>query len=113
MTKTVLIAISVAMLALGATTYAAGHRTRQSLDVRLLSKHGKFFVGGSLTFFGLALLVITALTRLLRWKVATCRPIGITASAIGPVIWQVLLQPEVPCLWWPIWPFGLNANART
>ncbi len=66
MTKTVLIAMSIAMMALGGTTYASGHRTRQSLDVPLLSKHGKFFVGGSLTFFGLALLVISVLTQLSR-----------------------------------------------
>jgi hypothetical protein len=56
----------MAMMALGATTYASGHRTRKSLDVPLLSKHGKFFVGGSLAFFGLTLLVITALTHLVR-----------------------------------------------
>ncbi|HEV3159288.1 MAG TPA: hypothetical protein VGZ89_04820 [Xanthobacteraceae bacterium] len=66
MTKTVLIGMSMAMMALGATTYASGHRTRKSLDVPLLSKHGKFFVGGSLAFFGLTLLVITALTHLVR-----------------------------------------------
>jgi len=66
MTKTVLIAMSIAMMSLGISTYASGHRTRKSLDVPLLSKHGKFFVGGSLAFFGLALLAITAMTHLLR-----------------------------------------------
>lgn len=66
MTKTVLIATSIAMMALGVTTYASGHRTRKSLRVPLLSKHGKFFVGGSLVFFGLGLVIITALTHSLR-----------------------------------------------
>jgi hypothetical protein len=66
MTKTVLIAMSIAMMALGVTTYASGHRTRKSLNVPLLSKHGKFFVGGSLAFFGLGLLVIATLMHSLR-----------------------------------------------
>jgi len=66
MIKAVLIVLSVAMIALGVAIYASGHRTRKSLDVPLLSKHGKFFVGGSLAFFGFGLLVITALTHFLR-----------------------------------------------
>jgi hypothetical protein len=58
MIKVVLIALSGAMIALGITMYFSGHRTRKSLDVPLLSKHGKFFLGGSLAFFGLMLLAI-------------------------------------------------------
>jgi len=66
MTKTVLIAMAIVMMTLGLTTYVSGHRTRKSLDAPLLSKHGKFFFGGSLAFFGFGLLVITALTHFLR-----------------------------------------------
>ncbi len=48
MTKTVLIALSLAMMALGLAIYASGHRTRKSL-----SKHGNSFLGGSPAFFAL------------------------------------------------------------
>jgi hypothetical protein len=58
MAKTVLIALSVAMIALGPAIYASGHRPRKSLDVPLLSRHGKFFLGGSLAFLGLGLLAV-------------------------------------------------------
>jgi len=51
--------LSLAMIALGTCLYASGHRKRKSLDVPLLSNHGKFFLGGSLAFLGLGLLALT------------------------------------------------------
>jgi hypothetical protein len=58
MIKVALIALAVAMISLVITMYSLGHRSRKSLDVPLLPKHGKFFLGGSLAFFGLVLLAI-------------------------------------------------------
>jgi len=66
MIKIVLVAMSVAMVALGIIIYSSGHRTRKSLDVPLVPKHGKFFLGGSLVFFGLMLLAIALMRALLR-----------------------------------------------
>jgi hypothetical protein len=61
MTKVVLITLSVAIMGVGLTIYASGHRRRESLKVPLLSRHSKFFVGGSVTFFGLVLLAVALL----------------------------------------------------
>ncbi len=59
MFRAVLIALSVAIMVVGLAIYALGHRKRKSLDVPLLSAHGKFFLGGTLAFFGLVLLAVT------------------------------------------------------
>lgn len=56
MFKAALIVLSVVLMVLGFVIYASGHRTRKSLDVPLLSEHGRFFLGGTLAFFGLVLL---------------------------------------------------------
>jgi hypothetical protein len=49
------------MMVLGLAIYASGHRKRESLNVPLLSEHGKFFVGGTVAFFGLVLLTIAVM----------------------------------------------------
>ena len=59
MLKASLLALSVAIMVLGLAIYASGYRKRKSLDVPLLSAHGKFFLGGTLAFFGLVLLAVT------------------------------------------------------
>jgi hypothetical protein len=58
MIKAVLIVLSVVIAALGLGIYASGHRTRKSLDVPLLSKHGALFLGSCMALFGLALLAV-------------------------------------------------------
>jgi hypothetical protein len=61
MTKEVLIALSIVMIAFGLVIYASGDRTRKSLDVPLLSRHSMFFLDGILALFGLLSLTVLML----------------------------------------------------
>jgi len=61
MTKAFIVTTSCMMIIVGLVLYFTAHRQRQSLNVPLLSKHAKLFIGGSLVFFGLGLLSLSAI----------------------------------------------------